>query len=284
MPGPAHTPTHCLYLWLCLTCLTALATTDLHPQSGNPALNFPPDDVTTIASYVDFMTQTRLRRHAHRHVIAGVIMPHQHHQFRWQLVHAALEEAKDLVHRTPALLENFTLTFDLRDSGCSDTYGPLMAIDMVTRQAVDVFLGPHCDYVVAPVARFTKVWNVPLISAGGTAGAFGNKANYPLLTRVMGDYAKGAEFVVSVLDEFQWEVVGMLYHDNENQNLGKSECWFQMEAVYLLLNKGRDNANKIPIQNTAFFDENSARVDYEFLLKKLSRFSRGKINVSQQAQ
>ncbi len=37
----------------------------------------------------------------------------------------------------------------------------------------DVFLGPVCPYVLAPVARYSATgWNIPVISTGGMEIAF----------------------------------------------------------------------------------------------------------------
>ena len=53
----------------------------------------------------------------------------------------------------------------------------------------DVFLGPVCEYVISPVAKYASVWNIPLITAAAQADGFTNKQpNYPLLTRMMGSY------------------------------------------------------------------------------------------------
>ncbi|CAL1532250.1 unnamed protein product, partial [Lymnaea stagnalis] len=52
------------------------------------------------------------------------------------------------------------------DSQCSDTQGPLEAIDMYNRKSVDVFLGPACDYAVSGTAGFSGRWGIPVITAG----------------------------------------------------------------------------------------------------------------------
>ena len=53
----------------------------------------------------------------------------------------------------------------------------------------DVFLGPVCEYVISPVAKYAGVWNIPLMTAAAQADGFTHKQpNYPLLTRMMGSY------------------------------------------------------------------------------------------------
>ncbi|KAK7474182.1 hypothetical protein BaRGS_00034590 [Batillaria attramentaria] len=52
----------------------------------------------------------------------------------------------------------------LRDSFCSETYGPLQGIDLYVEKAAHVFVGPACDYAVAPLARFSFRWKIPILT------------------------------------------------------------------------------------------------------------------------
>jgi Receptor family ligand binding region len=53
----------------------------------------------------------------------------------------------------------------------------------------DVFLGPVCEYVISPVAKYASVWGIPLLTAAAQADGFTHKhPNFPLLTRMMGSY------------------------------------------------------------------------------------------------
>lgn len=73
------------------------------------------------------------------------------------------------------ILEGYELIIHHRDTQCSSTYGPMAAFDLYNRQEADVFLGPICDYVVAPVARYASVWQRPVLTTGGLAAAFNHK-------------------------------------------------------------------------------------------------------------
>ena len=55
--------------------------------------------------------------------------------------------------REKKILEGYELIIHHRDTQCSSTIGPMAAFDLYNRQEADVFLGPICDYVLAPVAR-----------------------------------------------------------------------------------------------------------------------------------
>lgn len=78
------------------------------------------------------------------------------------------------------ILEGYDLVIHHRDTQCSSTIGPIKAFDLYNSDQADVFLGPICDYVLAPVARYAGVWQRPLLTTGGLASAFNNKVNVPL--------------------------------------------------------------------------------------------------------
>ena len=68
----------------------------------------------------------------------------------------------------------------------------------------DVFLGPVCPYVLAPVARFSGVWETPIMTTGGQVNTFRNRDQYPLLVTVGGTYNQFAKFFKEVLKKFKW--------------------------------------------------------------------------------
>ena len=75
------------------------------------------------------------------------------------------------------LLDGYELVIHSRDTKCSSTIGPIAAFELHNRNEADVFLGPICDYVLAPVARYASVWQKPVISTGGLASAFNFKVS-----------------------------------------------------------------------------------------------------------
>lgn len=76
------------------------------------------------------------------------------------------------------ILNGYELIIHHRDTQCSSTFGPMAAFDLFNRQEADVFLGPICDYVLAPVARYASVWRRPVLTTGGLAAAFNNKVKF----------------------------------------------------------------------------------------------------------
>lgn len=82
------------------------------------------------------------------------------------------------------ILPNFKIKTHPRNTQCSSTFGPLAAVELWTRKEVDVFLGPVCGYVLAPVARYCSVWNMSIITTGGLPAAFQWKVrNISIITK-----------------------------------------------------------------------------------------------------
>lgn len=146
------------------------------------------------------------------------------------------------------------LKFHYHDSQCSEVVGPLAAINLYYKYAkrdvvpiadaadragscsavVLALYGPCCKYALSPVGRFAKAWNVPVVTAGGTARPFSNRSVFSTLTRLAPPYHKLAEFIVRLLIQYDWRHVSLLYHENigeRSKGLGSSECYRVVEAV-----------------------------------------------------
>ncbi|XP_021375586.1 atrial natriuretic peptide receptor 1-like isoform X2 [Mizuhopecten yessoensis] len=201
----------------------------------------------------------------------GVLLPSRgNYPFIKDKVLPAIEYAIESIENSTKL-PNHKFVVNYRDSECSETIGPLKAIDLYVDRDVDVFFGPVCDYAVAPIARFSGYWNIPVISAGATVKAFDNKTEYRLLTRIQGAYAKNAEFVLEVAKAFNWTNVGLFFHENMGGGRkGKSNCYFTVEPIFYKLK------NQLKFQpKYEQFDENFPN-EYDFgeLLLKASTYTR----------
>lgn len=65
----------------------------------------------------------------------------------------------------------------------------------------DAFIGPGCEYVIAPVARYAGLWRIPVLTAGAQAEAFGYKIpSYMSLTRMMGSYTQAGVAIRKVFE------------------------------------------------------------------------------------
>ncbi|GBM72578.1 Atrial natriuretic peptide receptor 3 [Araneus ventricosus] len=155
-----------------------------------------------------------------------------------------------------------------RDTQCSSTYGPLAAFSLYEAGLADILLGPLCPYVLAPVARYSSVWGLPILTAGGQNDNFDHKEpHYRLLTRMNGSYSQIGTIVLQVLAKFNWKVVALLFHNYEDRTRGNSNCYFTLGAVFTALGKKSFHRG---------FDESSPNTDYFKLLKEVSLHSRSK--------
>jgi atrial natriuretic peptide receptor A len=130
----------------------------------------------------------------------------------------------------------------------------------------DVFLGPVCDYVIAPVARYSGVWKIPVMTAGAQAENFNYREEYPTLTRMMGSYKLVGEALRHILHVFGWNVAGLLYYNHGvNSLMGNSKCHFTLSAVYIALGRKPEYVS---------FNDTADNAVYKDLLNTLSNSAR----------
>ncbi|XP_015592168.1 atrial natriuretic peptide receptor 1 isoform X3 [Cephus cinctus] len=191
-----------------------------------------------------------------------------HHEQGLPRVLPAVSLAVRAVSSPRGPLPGWTIKVDHRDSQCSSTYGPLAAFEFYINRTADAFLGPVCDYVIAPVARYASVWGIPVLTAGAQADAFRHKdENYPTLTRMMGSHRLVGEALRHILRGFGWKVAGLLYHNHGvASSRGNSECHFTLGAVFTAL-------NQTPVHRS-FNQETTNSKDYRELLTFLSKSAR----------
>ncbi|XP_052084290.1 atrial natriuretic peptide receptor 1-like isoform X9 [Mytilus californianus] len=200
----------------------------------------------------------------------GILLPsNSRYPFSIVKVVPAIDLALEHVNRS-GLLPNHVLIKNVRDSNCSETIGPLEAIDLYVKREVNVFIGPVCDYAVAPVARFAPSWSIPVISAGAPVKAFDDKREYKTLTRIQGSYGKNADFVWEVTRTFNWSTIGLLFNDNHKVEMGKTDHFFTMEPIYHMF---KDKTGYEPWFKS--FDEKfPLTYDIEDMLLKTSKSAR----------
>ncbi|CAG5115045.1 unnamed protein product [Candidula unifasciata] len=262
--------TYSLLPWIIMIiCIINIVCGDV---SSSPSSSSPPDRGNSACE------PSAVKRHLENKIRIGVILPFSgDYPYRIQLTRPAVEYARDYILQKTNLLQNYSIEFDYRDSKCSDVTAPLEAIDMYIKKSVDLFLGPACEYAIAVVARFTRTWGIPLISAGAQPMAFADKNIYGLLTRMVStvSYDKFAKVFTSILTHYGYKNVGMLYQSNENPSDGKSECWFIMEAVFTEVQKVLNpQVDKQHVEE--FFESNNSRSEFTKRLKNLSATTRGK--------
>ena len=118
-----------------------------------------------------------------------------------------------------------TVQFNYSNSKCSDIYGLLRAIEIyyltdegsrsasVQSSDIRVFYGPCCKYSLAPVARFAKIWDVPVITPGGLASSF-TREEFSMLIRYTAPYDKAVDVLLKLLAKYNWWHLTLMYHNN----------------------------------------------------------------------
>lgn len=171
---------------------------------------------------------------------------------------------RNVIDPVNGLLPGWEFQVQHRDSKCSSTHGPLAAFEL--HNLSDVFLGPVCDYVIAPVSRYAGVWGIPVLTAGAQAENFFFKSEYKTLTRMMGSYRLVGEALRHILHVFGWSVAGLLYHNHGvSSSKGNSKCHFTLGAVFTAL--GQRSAHRS-------FNDSATPREYKELLQTVSKSAR----------
>jgi hypothetical protein len=220
----------------------------------------------------------------------GVLLPFNYTwPFSINLVGPAINIAMEKVNNNKSY--DFRMQIQtVRDTeGCGAdlalVVGPIASVEMYHIERVQVLFGPVCDYGVAPVARWTPVWDIPLITAGGQSSFLGEKKKqYRRLTRVGNTYSKLVDFLLKTFLWFGWNNYGLLYHQNivDNNALGVSNCYFCMRDVKRYLKIKDDFGNymdkpKLKFERT--FDEkynHESKAIYQNRLLRAANKTRGK--------
>ncbi|XP_070536696.1 atrial natriuretic peptide receptor 1-like isoform X4 [Ptychodera flava] len=173
--------------------------------------------------------------------------------------------------RVKELLPNHELRVNYSDSECSRVMGPVRAIDYVMQKAVHVFIGPTCDYAAAPIARYCKYWNIPMMSPGTMSDGFSNKNEY-FLTRLMGSYTQIKTAMSDIIEMYKWEHLAFLT-EGDQYDAKRKLCSMVLNAIWQELIDERDYQDSNMYYES--FDQYLMTYDdYVLLLKEIETASR----------
>ncbi|CAD6996120.1 unnamed protein product [Ceratitis capitata] len=128
---------------------------------------------------------------------------------------------------------DFTLI--ARDSFCSSIYGPIGFYEVLLQQPnLNAIFGLPCEYVLAPISRYAGAYDIPVITTGGSASAFGKKAgNFPTLTRLRGTQGNNlGNAVFAIISEFNWTRTALIYESDNIDDKGYSVCFFCSYVIH----------------------------------------------------
>lgn len=134
-----------------------------------------------------------------------------------------------------------------------------------------MFFGPICDYVIAPIARYSSVWGIPLITSGGLTEAFTLKApHYRTLTRMMGNYHAFGLMMREIHRHYNWTIQAYLYHEfDEKSGRGFTDCSMAITSINRAIGGNETSSGT--------FDEETAKyADYLRLLRNIKKRARSK--------
>ncbi|CAL1539967.1 unnamed protein product [Lymnaea stagnalis] len=105
---------------------------------------------------------------------------------------------------------------------------------------VSVFIGPTCDYSVAPVARYAPRWHIPVISPGAFAHDMSDKqAEYSTLTRIGTTFNSLAYFVITkVMGAFHWRRLQFIFDSNGHSSVMPRFCYLASSSF---INRAKAN-------------------------------------------
>ncbi|XP_072174307.1 atrial natriuretic peptide receptor 3-like [Diadema setosum] len=182
--------------------------------------------------------------------------PGRHYPYHLEMVVPAIRIATEKVKRE--YLPGRNITVQIEDTKCDLENTQFQAAEMEVKfdKKVYAYFGPVCEYPVAPVSRFAKRWNIPLITVGAQAFTY-HQAR--MIINFMPPHVHLGRFVYEIWEKYHWTRGVMLYHKNDK---GMEDPFFMMGAVY----KGLQLQGPMNFSNHGF-DEFS-NVDYTQILRK----------------
>lgn len=170
--------------------------------------------------------------------IATILSNNNNYMFSIDHVRPSIEYAIEQVHANKILPEWIHLDVNYSDSHCNTKDAPVAAFSYYMQRSVDVYLGPVCDYSLAPVARYAPYWNLPVISAGGFAHDFGfNKSDttrdqeFPTLTRVGMTFNSMAWTIINAIKTFGWNRMKLIYNGDGHDEVSPRFCYLAGSAL-----------------------------------------------------
>lgn len=178
-------------------------------------------------------------------------------------VYPAIQIAVEKVKKYPNYARNVKeIVITEADSKCSETDGPLAAIEMYMKEQAHVFFGPNCDHTVGHVALYSQKWGIPVISTYAIRHELDDKVyEFPSLTRILCTATEFTKVFVDILDQFLWKNVAFFY---DNNSYG---------VLYPLFIRVSQRQKREMFQEC--FDKPNITV-FENFLKKASRVARSK--------
>ncbi|KAH3860223.1 hypothetical protein DPMN_023116 [Dreissena polymorpha] len=196
-------------------------------------------DVATYSSGSDTQSDIALNASSQLPVtlnIATIISFARNRLFSKDKIEPSIDYAIDEVRRRQLLPPWLRINVRYYDSQCNSKDAPVNAFHAYMQRNVDVFMGPVCDYSLAPVARYAPYWNLSVITPGGFAHDFGfNKshpeAEYLTLTRVGWTFNSMALALTHTIQKHRWSKIKLLYDGEGHSEVSPRFCYLAGSAL-----------------------------------------------------
>lgn len=176
--------------------------------------------------------------------------------------------------RFKTLLPNHNVTSHVKimDSECSALIAPLRAMEAMVKtehqRRLDLLLGPACDLVGGPVARYNTQWQTCMISAGCGASGFSDK-NSLFVTRVLLNFEEsGMVFGNIISSQFDYSRIIMITQEIHRDN---NDCYWINQGV------GKYFTQHLFAPDNEFVSPNAPNFTQYLMDLELHKRARGKI-------
>ena len=152
-----------------------------------------------------------------------------------------------------------------RNSRCSDKHAMHQAVESIIQGQVSAFIGPVCDFAVAPIAREVDFWKIPIISIGAIAHDFSDRSvNYCTLTRAGSVNLESLSDVLkNFLRKYSWKRAYFLYERNGFNHVHPKFCHFVAEHIVInwlrKMKKSTESQKKKHKNKKRKYDEKNTR-------------------------
>ncbi|XP_053387549.1 atrial natriuretic peptide receptor 1-like isoform X2 [Mercenaria mercenaria] len=170
--------------------------------------------------------------------IATIVSDNDNYLFSISHVRPSIEYAIEQVHNLNILPNWIKLDVNYSDSHCNAKDAPVAAFSYYMQRSVDMYLGPVCDYSLAPIARYAPFWNLPVISPGGFAHDFGFpktdstlSEGFLTLTRVGMTFNSMAWSILNTIKYFGWNKMKLIYNGDGHSEVSPRFCYLAGSAL-----------------------------------------------------
>ena len=143
--------------------------------------------------------------------IGGYSVLHYHH-FK-PACDIAIETVNEEARKGHYLNISLSSVVGITDASCGKPFikSSGVASDLYHDHGIKAVFGPPCSDESERVAEIGAYWNIPVLSGLSTASILNDKDTYLTLTRTSSKVSTLVDFIVKIVDEFEWHAVAVVH-------------------------------------------------------------------------